>query len=43
MILADDLVLLEIPAFDLFVFAGREEVRMSIRDGECSHCVDVAC
>jgi len=42
-ILADNFVLLEIPAFDLLVFAGREEVWMSVRDGERSHGVDMAC
>lgn len=41
-ILANDLVLLEVPALDLAVLAGGKEVRMAIGDFQCANGVDVA-
>ena len=41
-ILVPDLVVLEVPALDLFVFPGREEVGLTVADCEGPDCTDVA-
>ena len=40
-ILADDLVLLEVPALNLLILASREQVWVAVRDPERSHSIDV--
>ena len=42
MVLSNDLVLLQIPAFHHLVFAAGEEVRVTIGDGEAADGADVA-
>ena len=41
-ILVPDLVVLEVPALDLLVFPGREEVGLTVADGEGPDRADVA-
>ena len=42
MVVSDYFVRFEVPAFDHFVFAAREEVGVSWGDGEAAHGADVA-
>lgn len=41
-ILADDLILFEIPALNLFILADRKQIRTPGRDTNASHSVDVS-
>ena len=41
-VVSDDFVGFQIPAFDHFVFAAREEVGVSWRNGQTAHCRNVA-
>ena len=41
-VLADNLVLFQVPTLDLLVLSRREKVGMAIRDCQTSHCIDMA-